>query len=537
MSPIIGSDLFLSPGRRTTSLDPCKAKFSVQTEHVRSVSHWKMSLSARRPVSGIIHSLVELARSALNLDPLVFVNSGLIVVGLITSLRSAGSVLYSYAEKTCLSTVHVRAEDPLYDDIVRWMNDHAFRRRNFLSVLAQTTNNSDNDKALIRSPLAQLDSDRLVSYREVEDNSFIELKPFHGSRFFRFKRTWMLFSHTASSPESMGRPPQLDTNPPLKLQCLSLSLSPIKKFLDEVRAYGRKVSVSSITVFRTRPNSRDLVRWSSVASRPSRDISTVILHKHKKQTILRDINEYLHPHTRQWYANHGIPYRRGYLFSGPPGTGKTSLASAIAGVFGLDIYVLSLLDPTMTESQFIRLFSEVPTRCVVLLEDVDAAGLNRGDQEPSQDSTLSRSVNTTPASTSVSLSGLLNAIDGVSSHEGRILIMTTNVPQQLDRALIRPGRVDIHIRFELPSQEELRDLFLSIYSDVYQNAEFSLGERKREMGRLNELAVHFAGCLPERRFSLAEVQGFLLRYKRQPEEACDNVRGWVDEMEYGELGL
>ena len=537
MSPIIGSDLFLSPGRRTTSLDPCKAKFSVQTEHVRSVSHWKMSLSARRPVSGIIHSLVELARSALNLDPLVFVNSGLIVVGLITSLRSAGSVLYSYAEKTCLSTVHVRAEDPLYDDIVRWMNDHAFRRRNFLSVLAQTTNNSDNDKALIRSPLAQLDSDRLVSYREVEDNSFIELKPFHGSRFFRFKRTWMLFSHAASSPESMGRPPQLDTNPPLKLQCLSLSLSPIKKFLDEVRAYGRKVSVSSITVFRTRPNSRDLVRWSSVASRPSRDISTVILHKHKKQTILRDINEYLHPHTRQWYANHGIPYRRGYLFSGPPGTGKTSLASAIAGVFGLDIYVLSLLDPTMTESQFIRLFSEVPTRCVVLLEDVDAAGLNRGDQEPSQDSTLSRSVNTTPASTSVSLSGLLNAIDGVSSHEGRILIMTTNVPQQLDRALIRPGRVDIHIRFELPSQEELRDLFLSIYSDVYQNAEFSLGERKREMGRLNELAVHFAGCLPERRFSLAEVQGFLLRYKRQPEEACDNVRGWVDEMEYGELGL
>lgn len=479
---------------------------------------------------GIIHSLVELIRKTIKRDPLVLVNSGLVVVGLITSLRSAGHLLYSYAENICLSTVHVRAEDPLYNDIIRWMNDHVFRNRNFLSVLAQTTNNSDSDKALIRSQ--PLDSDKLISYRQVEDNSFLELKPFHGSRFFRFKRTWMLFSHAASSPDSI-RPPQLDTNTPLKLQCLSLSLSPIKKFLDEVRAYSRKVSVSSITVYRTTAYSQNNIRWSSVASRPSRDISTVILDKHKKQALLRDINEYLHPHTRQWYANHGIPYRRGYLFSGPPGTGKTSLASAIAGVFGLDIYVLSLLDPTMTESHFTSLFSEVPARCVVLLEDVDAAGLNRDDSRPGQNST-SRSQSQTP-NTSVSLSGLLNAIDGVSSHEGRILIMTTNAPQQLDRALIRPGRVDIHVRFELPSQEELQDLFLSLYSDMYQNAKFSLEEQKREMIRMNEMALRFAECLPERQFSLAEIQGFLLQYKRRPEGACDNVRSWVEEMEYGEM--
>ncbi|KAF3016049.1 hypothetical protein E8E15_005710 [Penicillium rubens] len=488
-----------------------------------------MSMFARHTVSGVLYTLVESARNTLNVDPVVFLNSGLVVVGLITSLRSAGNVLYTYAEKTCLSTVHVRAEDPLYDDIVRWMNDHAFQRRNFLSVLAQTTNRSDNDKALIRAPLAHPNSDRLVSYREVEDNSFLELKPFRGSRLFRFKRTWMLFSHAASSPESV---PQVDTNPPLKLQCLSLSLAPIKNFLDEVRAYSRKVSVSSITVYRTKPNSRDHIRWSSAASRPSRDISTVILDKQKKQTILRDINEYLHPHTRQWYANHGIPYRRGYLFSGPPGTGKTSLASAIAGVFGLDIYVLSLLDPTMTESQFSRMFSEVPTRCVVLLEDIDAAGLSRGDLGSSEDFSQPGSATGTLANTSVSLSGLLNAIDGVSSQEGRILIMTTNSPQRLDRALIRPGRVDIHIRFELPSQEELRDLFLSLYSDMSQDAGFSLKEQETETARLNELAVQFAGCLPERQYSLAEVQGFLLQYKRQPEEACDNVKSWVEEMEY-----
>ncbi|CAI7640597.1 unnamed protein product [Penicillium bialowiezense] len=448
---------------------------------------------------GIISTLVELVRKTISLDPLVFVNSGLVVVGLITSLRSAANILYSYAENICLSTVHVRAEDPLYTDVVRWMNDHAFRGRNFL----------------------------LVSYREVEDNSFLELKPFHGSRLFRFQRNWMLFSHAASGPGCYG-PPQLDVNPPLKLQCLSVSLSPIKKFLDEVRAYGRKVSVSNVSIYRTTSYSQDVIRWSSVASRLSRDMSTVILDKQKKQTILRDINEYLHPHTRQWYANHGIPYRRGYLFSGPPGTGKTSLASAIAGVFGLDIYVLSLLDPSMTESQFSRLFSEVPTRCVVLLEDVDAAGLNRENVAPGEDP-IQRSTNT-----SVSLSGLLNAIDGVSSQEGRILIMTTNAPQQLDRALIRPGRVDLHVRFELPSREELRDLFLSMYSEVYQNSQFSLGEHKMELAKLTELALSFAELLPEKRFSIADVQGFLLRHKRRPQEACAHVEDWVEEMELEE---
>lgn len=473
--------------------------------------------------SGVTSTLVELGRKTLKVDPLVFVNSGLVVIGLITSLRSIGNVLYSYAENICLSTVHVRAEDPLYEDVVRWMNDHAFRGRNFLSVLAQT-NNNPTDKFL-RCPM-RLDPDRLISYREVDDNSFLELKPFHGSRLFRFKRTWMLFSLAASSHTGLG-PVQLDMNPPLKLQCLSLSLSPLKRFLHEVRAYGRKVSVSNITVYRTTSYSQDLMRWSSVASRLSRDISTVIIDQHKKQTILRDINEYLHPHTRQWYANHGIPYRRGYLFSGPPGTGKTSLASAIAGVFGLDIYVLSLLDPTMTESQFTRLFSEVPARCVVLLEDIDAAGLNRGDLGPGEDYAQRAG----RANTSVSLSGVLNAIDGVSSHEGRILIMTTNAPQQLDRALVRPGRVDVHIRFELPSQEELRDLFLSMYSEVYQNAQFSPSETETEVAKLTELAVRFAECLPEKRFSIAEVQGFLLRYKRRPDEANANIEKWVSEME------
>jgi chaperone BCS1 len=69
-----------------------------------------------------------------------WINLGLLFLGLITSLRSVGNVLYRYAEKSCLATVVVQSEDALYADVVRWLNDTVFAERNFLSVRAETEN-------------------------------------------------------------------------------------------------------------------------------------------------------------------------------------------------------------------------------------------------------------------------------------------------------------------------------------------------------------------------------------------------------------
>ncbi|KAL4887234.1 P-loop containing nucleoside triphosphate hydrolase protein [Aspergillus karnatakaensis] len=522
--------------------------------------------------------VLGLIRHNLVFDPLVFSNLTNLLNTVVASVRSLGHLLHSLLEKICLVTVHVRGEDPLYSDVVRWMNDHAFHRRNFLSVMAQTTTQVPHEKALMaRLGGVAMEPGNLINYRKVDESSSIQLKPFQGSRFFRFKHTWIFFRHTAPVMGGLNRFPGPEglEGSELTLQCLSFSLSPLTKFLNEVRAYARKVSVANVTVYRAGEAAYSAVTWRPVVSRPARPISTIILDEDKKQTILSDINEYLHPQTKQWYANHGIPYRRGYLFSGPPGTGKTSLASAIAGAFGLDIYVLSLRDAGMTESEFMRLFSTVPTRCVVLLEDVDAAGITRNDTVPGQPEeptpnkpgfmrspfmfNMPPPKKTKESTTGVSLSGLLNGIDGVSSHEGRILIMTTNQPKSLDSALIRPGRVDLHIRFELPSHTELRNLFLAMYSDAFEIKAPSTekdtaedpsrdpvsrpGENEKlpnginpaqqhtvSKDRLEELAQTFSKSMPEGRFSVAEVQGFLLRYKQQPEEACDKVESWVQEM-------
>ena len=394
--------------------------------------------------------------------------------------------------------------------------------------------------------------------------------------------------------------------------------------------------------------------WQQVARRPIRPMRTVVLDSKEKHEILADINEYLHPSTPRWYASRGIPLRRGYLFHGPPGTGKTSFSFAIAGIFGIDIYVVSLQDATITEEDIALLFTRLPRRCIVLLEDIDTAGLRRDTDEPKEDEAIEAAVaeeNAVEAKTTdtgdkktevtavevkkpqvngvlekkeddkatkkaeaktnkskkkkkkeessdesesdkdssdsdstddekskkkgkkhskkgsknkdnnkkkgkdgksvlsletISLSGLLNAIDGVASHEGRILIMTTNKPEELDEALVRPGRVDMQVGFTNATKQQAGELFHRMYEHATLRGTPQEQQRQKQRvsklqdetcdGRwdllptdeLKSIADEFAALFPEKVFSPAEIQGFLLKRKRQPRKALEDAPGWIE---------
>lgn len=126
------------------------------------------------------------------------------------------------------------------------------------------------------------------------------------------------------------------------------------------------------------------------------------------------------------------------------------------------------------------MFTSFPRRCVVLLEDIDAAGLNKRQEadrvETTKDEDAASKIGAeiTKAFQSVqkrdkdkqgiTLSRLLNAIDGVASHEGRVLVMTTNFPNQLDEALICPGRIDMKVAFTNATRSQISELFVRMYS-------------------------------------------------------------------------
>jgi hypothetical protein len=184
--------------------------------------------------------------------------------------------------------------------------------------------------------------------------------------------------------------------------------------------------------------------WQKQDTELTRPLDTVILKTGEKESLLEDVRSFMR--SEKAYINAGIPWHRGYLFSGPPGTGKTSLIGAIAAACDLDLYYIPLTT-IETDSTLIELFSGVSARSILLLEDVDIThgARTRTDEEKG-----------------VTLQGLLNCLDGFTTPHGLITMMTTNDRKVLDPALIRPGRVDVSLNvgyLDAPQLNAILEMF------------------------------------------------------------------------------
>jgi chaperone BCS1 len=214
----------------------------------------------------------------------------------------------------------------------------------------------------------------------------------------------------------------------------------------------------------------------------------------------------------------GIPYRRGYLLHGPPGSGKTSFIQALAGSLSYDICLLNLSERGLADDKLFHLLSNVPERSFVLVEDVDAAFNKR--VQTSEDGLVkfwnSRNPTLTSAhsyQSSVTFSGFLNALDGVASGEERIIFMTTNHVEKLDPALIRPGRVDISELINDASPKQARILFERFYGEGERVAGISNKEVEKISEQLENI-VHDE-MQNGRRISMAALQGLFIRNNAQ----------------------
>ena len=117
--------------------------------------------------------------------------------------------------------------------------------------------------------------------------------------------------------------------------------------------------------------------WEKLLDKSPRPLHTVYLDGTMKEYLVKDLNEFFDPSIRQYCLDRGVPYHRGYLFHGPPGNGKTSMISALAGVFGASIYTISLKSSRVTDTKLVKLFASTKKGSFVVFEDVDDAGLNQ----------------------------------------------------------------------------------------------------------------------------------------------------------------
>lgn len=168
-----------------------------------------------------------------------------------------------------------------------------------------------------------------------------------------------------------------------------------------------------------------------------------IWYRHKN-SIITDIMNFQSNESE--FIRRGIPYKRGYMFYGPPGNGKTSMALGICHRLKRDAMIVNLNDMDSDES-IITAFIRTSENQILILEDVDAAFSNRkGDK-------------------GISFSALLNCLDGAYSKHGMITIMTTNHLDKIDPALFRPGRCDQKFLFDNPDGGLIKHYIENFFND------------------------------------------------------------------------
>jgi chaperone BCS1 len=207
--------------------------------------------------------------------------------------------------------------------------------------------------------------------------------------------------------------------------------------------------------------------WTRIQGYVPRKLESVILQVGEKERLIKDIEKFRASKRR--YRDLGVPYHRGYLLYGPPGTGKTSLVSAIAARFGMSIYALSLTD--FNDKTLMKAMNDVDPNSVILFEDIDCMKGGKARVTPeelakAEAAKISNTKNDVPEVFGVTLSGLLNALDGFRAPENVLFMMTSNRIEVLDPALLRPGRIDYRLHLGGATAEQKLELYRRFFPDA-----------------------------------------------------------------------
>ena len=268
----------------------------------------------------------------------------------------------------------------------------------------------------------------------------------------------------------------------ITMRVIGRDRTPAMKILEKARALSKSAKDNRVVV-----NFCDEYgSWFELTKKMPRPVNSVVLPDSTRDEIIEDAKRF--QANQKFYQKLGVPWRRGYLFHGPPGNGKTTMIFCMAAAMNKELTYLNLRE--QTDSSLLRGLGDIPPNSILVIEDIDC---------------LFDTEDTRETKTSVSFSGLINALDGVASPEGQMVVMTTNHKERLDPALIRPGRVDMDVEFKNATTAQAAELFRLFYPGN-GDVEFSKAY----------------GALPQQ-VSMAALQGHFLVHQDNPEGAVTNI--------------
>lgn len=404
-----------------------------------------------------------------------FLTGGLVVgaVGfLIAYLKSMPAEIWAWFKRRVVIELDIPDRDESFKWLDTWLAHHKYQKRCRLLTVHTSRRKSDRYS---EGPC------------EVEDRRArpeISLSPAPGTHYFFYRNRIVILKRERKDGADTKNSTALGFRETFNIKILSRNRQLVLDLLEEARELAHPRSDDRLSVYVPRYDD-----WVRSAKKMPRPFDSVVMEGDLAEILLKDIQDF--QQAESWYNSLGIPYRRGYLFCGLPGNGKSSLVMALASKLQLDICVLNLSASGLSDERLIELMAEVPTGAVLLLEDIDCVFVHREKKDDKD---------------TVTFSGLLNAIDGVMAGEGRILFMTTNYVDRLDPALIRPGRCDVQLEIGNATASQIRRLFLRFFPS--------------EEG----LADQFAALVPPETVSMAALQGHFLKYRKSAQEALDKFQ-------------
>ena len=360
--------------------------------------------------------------------------------------------------------------------------------------------------------------------------------PGYGYHLFRYKGHFILLFQGKDNAVMSNLPREITL-----LWCLGRHSHILKELIKEAQTSYYVRSPDRVTIYSPKERSDELM-WSPVQARQKRNLDTVALEPSVKTVVEREIADFIRPETRQWFQSRGIPYKKGLAFYGPPGTGKTTFVFALACHFKMDLYVLNLCSPGMTDDRLMELFNDVPSPSIIVIEDIDRS------LEGTRNVAVKSQKGFKPQAQEVSLANLLNIIDGSISSEGRILVISTNHIDRLDSALLRPGRIDRKVQFGYADREVVAALYRFIFAGPEETDRNCLNDKpphyeisKNELScgaeaasscpnpctSVSDMAKVFSEKFPEREYTPAEIQGYLIEHRNSPQSALRGVQAFL----------